>query len=87
MSIEVEVNIPTEIKAKLQHDGNNTKLWCKQNKMETNYGTTTCTIVRIQHTIKRIQPFNIFIDSNTFQKCYGIYIDENFHWTDGIDLL
>ena len=27
-------NIQTEIEVKLQHDGNYTKLWCKQYKME-----------------------------------------------------
>ena len=43
-------NIQTEIEAKLQHGGNNTKRWCKQNKMEIKYDKTTCMIVGIKHT-------------------------------------
>ena len=36
-------NLQTKIrKPKLQHDGNKTKLWCIQNKMEINYDKTAC---------------------------------------------
>ena len=43
---------PNVIESKLQQDGNNTKLWCKQNKMELNYDKTTCMIVGTQHITK-----------------------------------
>ena len=42
------------IEPKLQQDGNNTKLCCKQNKMEINYDKTTCMIVGRQHIIAKI---------------------------------
>ena len=48
--------LPTEIEAKLQHDENYTKLWCKQNAMEINYDNTTvhtCMIVGTQHRTKK----------------------------------
>ena len=77
-------NIQTETEAKLQRDGNNTKLWCKQSKMEINYDKTTCMIVGTQHRTKNIQPLNINIDRNKIrddktQKLMGLYIDENLH--------
>ena len=37
---------------KLQQDGNNTKLWCKQIKMGKKYDKTTCMIVGTQHGTK-----------------------------------
>ena len=44
-TVHTHGNIQTEIEAKLQHDGKNTKLWYKQNKMEINYDKTIlCTI-------------------------------------------
>ena len=64
-TVHTHGNIQTEIEAKLQHGGNNTKLWCKQNKMEINYDKTTCMIVGTQHKTKSIQPLNINIDGNT----------------------
>ena len=57
----------TEIEAKLQHDGNETKLWCKQNKMEIDYDKTTCMIVGTQQRTKNIQPLNVNIDGNTIR--------------------
>ena len=52
------------IESKLQQGGNDTKLWCKQNKMEINYDKTTCMIVGTQHRTKNILPLNICIDGN-----------------------
>ena len=40
--------LPTEIEAKLQHDDNNIKLWCKQNSMEIDHDNTTCMLVGTQ---------------------------------------
>ena len=57
-------HIKTEIEAKLQHDGNNTKLWCKQNKMEINYDKTRCMIIGTPTQNKNIRPLDINIDSN-----------------------
>ena len=55
---------PNVIESKLQQDGNNTKLWCKQNKMEINYDKTTCTcmIEGTQQWTKIVLPLNICID-------------------------
>ena len=57
---------PNVIESKLQQDGNNTKLWCKQNKMEINYDKTTCTcmIEGTQQWTKNVLPLNICIDGN-----------------------
>ena len=55
------------IESKLQQDGNNTKLWCKQNKKEINYDKTTCMIVGTQHRTKHILPLNCCIDGNNFK--------------------
>ena len=57
-------NTPNVIESKLQQHGNNTKLWCKQNKMELNFDKTTCKIVGTQHRTKNILPLNICIDGN-----------------------
>ena len=35
-TVHTHVNTPNVIASKLQQDGNNTKLWCKQNRMEKN---------------------------------------------------
>ena len=92
-TVHTHGSAPNVIESKLQQDGNNTKLWCKQNKMEINHDKTTCMIVRTQHrTKKNILPLNICIDGNKIndvkkQKLLGIYIDENLHWTEYIDHL
>ena len=36
-TVHTHGSTPNVIESKLQQDGNNTKLWCKQNKMEINY--------------------------------------------------
>ena len=51
-TVHTHGNTPNVIESKLQQDGNNTKLWCKQNKMEINYDKTTCMIVGTQHRTK-----------------------------------
>ena len=91
-TVHTHGNTLNVIESKLQQDGNNTKLWCKQNKMEINYDKTTCMIVGTQHRTKNIPPLNICIDGNKIkdvkkQKLLGIYIDENLRWTDHIDHL
>ena len=88
----IHMEIHKVIESKLQQDGNNTKLWCKQNKMEINYDKTTCMIVGTQHRTKNTLPLNICIDGNKIkdvkkQKLLGIYIDENLRWTDHTDYL
>ena len=55
-TVHTHGNIQNDIEAKLQHDGNNTKSVCKQNKMEINYGKTTCMNVGNQHSTKNTQP-------------------------------
>ena len=63
-TVHTHGNAPFVIESKLQQDGNNTKLWCKQNKMGINYDKTTCMIVGTQHRIKNVPPLNICIDGN-----------------------
>ena len=57
-------NTPNVFEFKLQQDGNNTKLWLKQNKMEINYDKTTCMIKGTQSRIKNILTLNICSDDN-----------------------
>ena len=64
-TVHTHVSAPNVIESKLQQDGNNTKLWCKQNKMEINYDKTTCMIVGTQQRTKNILPLNICIDGKT----------------------
>ena len=40
-TVHTHGSAPNVIESKLQQDGNNTKLWCKQNKIEINYDKTT----------------------------------------------
>ena len=63
-TVHTHGNTPNVIESKLQQDGNNTNLWCKQNKMEINYDKTTCMIVGAQLRTKYILPLNICIDGN-----------------------
>ena len=82
-TVHTHGSAPNVLESKLKQDGNNTKLWGKQNKRETNYDKTTCTIVGTQHRTKHSLPLNISIDDNKInhvkkQKLLGIYIDEIF---------
>ena len=91
-TVHTHGSTPNVIESKLQQDGNNTKLWCKQNKMEINYDKILCMIVRTQHRTKNTISLNICIDGNKIndvkkQKLLGIYINENLRWTDDIDHL
>ena len=56
-TVHTHESAPNVIESKLQQDGNNTKLWCKQNKMEINYDKTTCMIVGTQQTLKKHSTF------------------------------
>ena len=51
-TVHTHGSAPNVIESKLQQDGNDTKLWCKQNKMVINYDKTTCMIVGTQHRTK-----------------------------------
>ena len=82
-TVHTHGNTQNEIASKLQQDGNNTKLSCKQNKMEIiqiNYDKTTCTymIVGTQHRTKQILPMNICIDGNNINRNYLDHIDHLF---------
>ena len=90
VTVHTHGNIQTEIESKLQHDGNNTKLWCQQNKMEINYDKNYMYDRRNPTQNKNIQPLNINIDGNKIinvknSKLLGVYIDENLRWTDLFD--
>ena len=67
-TVHTHRNTPNVIESKLQQDGNNTKLWCKQNKMEINYDKATCMIVGTQHRTKNTLPLNICIDGKKIKE-------------------
>ena len=80
------------VEAKLQHDGNKTKQWGKQNKMNMHYEKTSCMLIGTRHSTQHSQELDIYIDGDkiknvTKQKLLGIYIDENLQWSDYIDYL
>ena len=71
-----------DIQAKLQHDGNKTRQWGIQNKMNMHYEKTSCMLIGTRHNTQHSQELDIYIDCNkiknvTKQKLLGIYIDEN----------
>ena len=82
----------SDVETKLQHDGNRSKQWGKQNKMNVHYDKTSCMLLGTRHSTQNSQEMNIYIDGNkiknvTKQKLLGIYIDENLQWSDHIDYL
>ena len=42
----------TEVKSKLQHDGNRSKLWGKHNKMNMHYDKTSCMLLGTMNNTK-----------------------------------
>ena len=82
----------SDVEAKLQHDGNKTKQWGKQNKMNMHYEKTSFMLIGTKRRTHHSQELGIYIDDNkiknvTKQKLLGIYIDENLQWSDHIDYL
>ena len=70
----------SDVEAKLQHDGNKTKQWGKQNKMNMHYEKTSCMLIGTKRSTQHSQELDIYIDDNkiknvTKQKLLGIYID------------
>ena len=86
--------IKADVEAKLQHGGNKSKVWGRQNKMDMHCDKTSCMLIGTRHTcrIQNSQQMDIYIDGNKIrnvnkQKLLGVYIDENLHWSDHIDYL
>ena len=83
----------SEVKPKLQTDGNNSKLWAKHHKMQIHYDKTSCKTLGSRHrTQNEASKLDITIDGNEIkqvdkQKLLGVYIDENLLWTAHIDYL
>ena len=80
----------SDVEAKLQHVGNKTKQWGKQNKMNMHFEKRPCMLLVTRHSTQHSQEFDIYIDGNkiknvTKQKLLGIYIDENLQWSDHIN--
>ena len=81
-----------EIQPKLQHDGEKSKTWAKEHKMELHYNKTTCMAVGTRHKTREAADLNIKIGNNKIkqvdkQKFLGVIIDENFLWNAHIDYL
>ena len=80
-----------EIQPKLQHDGEKSKTWANQHKMELHYNKTTCMAVGTRHKTREaadlIKIGNNKIEQVDKQKLLGVFIDENLLWTAHIDYL
>ena len=82
----------SEVETKLQHDGNKSVVWEKENKMNIHFDQTSCMLLGTRHSHLNSQELNICIDGNriknvTKQKLLGIYIDEHLQWSEHIDYL
>ena len=82
----------SDVEDELKHDGNKTKQWGKENKMNMRYEKTSCMLLGTRHNTQHSQELDIYIDGNkiknvTKQKLLGIYIDEILQWSDHIDYL
>ena len=53
-----------DVEAKLQNNGNKTKQWGKQNKMNMHYEKTSCLLIGTRHSTQHSQELNIYIDGN-----------------------
>ena len=53
-----------DIEAKLQHGGNKTKQWGKQNKMNMHYEKTSCMLIGTRHSTQNSEELDIYIDGN-----------------------
>ena len=51
-----------EIEPKLQHNGNISKTWAKQNKLLEHYDKTICMTVGTGHNTRELPELNIVID-------------------------
>ena len=54
----------SDVETKLQHDGNRSKQWGKQNKMNVHYDKTSCMLLGTRHSTQNSQEMNIYIDGN-----------------------
>ena len=54
----------SDIETKLQHDGNRSKQWGKQNKMNVHYDKTSCMLLGTRHSTQNSQEINIYIDGH-----------------------
>ena len=52
----------SDVEAKLQHDGNKTKHWGKQNKMNMHYEKTSCMLLGTRHITQHSQELDIYND-------------------------
>ena len=54
----------SDVETKLQRDGNRSKQWGKQNKMNVHYDKTSCMLLGTRHSTQNSQEMNIYIDGN-----------------------
>ena len=54
----------SEVETKLQHDGNKSIVWGKENKMNVHFDKTSCMLLGTRHSHLNSQELNICIDGN-----------------------
>lgn len=81
-----------EIEPKLQHDGENSKTWAKQHKMQVHFDKTTCMALGTRHKTHEASELTVSFGNNRIkqvdkQKLLGVVIDQHLTWTAHIDYL
>lgn len=63
-TVHTHTKTKIEVENKLQHDGNNSKSWTRQNKMIIHCDKTTCMLLGTRHFTQHTDHLNIYLDGN-----------------------